>query len=153
MQDCSNSIANALELLQSCTKPSIRYSGGVDKGDHLTPIFIMCTYRSVLCCMIPFDIVDFPCFLSSFTWKRALYWGSSRHGNIRRASVDCSWLARAYLQVNIELTRRNLNNMADIVQTTFSNAFSCKKMFEFWLKFHWSLFLGVQLAVSQHFVR
>ena len=23
MQDCSNSIANALELLQSCTKPSI----------------------------------------------------------------------------------------------------------------------------------
>ena len=25
-QDCSNSIANALELLQSCTKPSISYS-------------------------------------------------------------------------------------------------------------------------------
>ena len=23
LQDCSNSIANALELLQSCTKPSI----------------------------------------------------------------------------------------------------------------------------------
>ena len=26
VQDCSNSIANALELLQSCTKPSIYYS-------------------------------------------------------------------------------------------------------------------------------
>ena len=25
VQDCSNSIANALELLQSCTKPSISY--------------------------------------------------------------------------------------------------------------------------------
>ena len=25
VQDCSNSIANALELLQSCTKPSILY--------------------------------------------------------------------------------------------------------------------------------
>ena len=25
MQDCSNSIANALELLQSCTKPSTQY--------------------------------------------------------------------------------------------------------------------------------
>ena len=25
VQDCSNSIANALELLQSCTKPSIWY--------------------------------------------------------------------------------------------------------------------------------
>ena len=24
VQDCSNSIANALELLQSCTKPSIK---------------------------------------------------------------------------------------------------------------------------------
>ena len=26
VQDCSNSIANALELLQSCSKPSIWYS-------------------------------------------------------------------------------------------------------------------------------
>ena len=26
IQDCSNSIANALELLQSCTKPSINAS-------------------------------------------------------------------------------------------------------------------------------
>ena len=26
VQDCSNSIANALELLQSCTKPSISYA-------------------------------------------------------------------------------------------------------------------------------
>ena len=26
-------------------------------------------------------------------------------------------------------------------------------MFEFWLKFHWSLFLGVQLTISQHWFR
>ena len=31
MQDCSNSIANALELLQSCTKPSIYESFGIEE--------------------------------------------------------------------------------------------------------------------------
>ena len=31
--------------------------------------------------------------------------------------------------------------MADILQMTFSNAFSLMKMFEFLSKFHWSLFL------------
>ena len=35
--------------------------------------------------------------------------------------------------------------MDAISQTTFSSAFSWIKMFEFWLKFHWSLFLSVQL--------
>ena len=33
------------------------------------------------------------------------------------------------------------DKMADISQTTFSNVFSSMKMFEFRLKFHWSLFL------------
>ena len=37
--------------------------------------------------------------------------------------------------------------MDAIFQTTFSNAFSSMKMYEFLLKFHWSLFLGVQLTI------
>ena len=45
------------------------------------------------------------------------------------------------------------DKMDAISQTTFSNAFSWMKMFEFQLKFHWSLFLGVQLTIFQHWLR
>ena len=43
--------------------------------------------------------------------------------------------------------------MAAIFQTTFSNAFSSMKMYEFRLRLHWSLFLGVQLTIFHHWVR
>ena len=33
--------------------------------------------------------------------------------------------------------------------TKFANAFSSVKKFEFQLKFHWSLFLGVQLTMNK----
>ena len=39
------------------------------------------------------------------------------------------------------------DKMAAIFQTTVSNGFSWMKMYEFWLKFHWSLFLRVQLTI------
>ena len=37
VQDCSNSIANALELLQSCTKPSIQYIENNDTDNYMNP--------------------------------------------------------------------------------------------------------------------
>ena len=37
--------------------------------------------------------------------------------------------------------------MDAIWQTTFSSAFAWLKMFEFLLKFHWSLFLRVELTI------
>ena len=37
-----------------------------------------------------------------------------------------------------------------IFQTTFSNAFSCLKMYEFGLRFHWNLFLRFELTIFQH---
>ena len=40
--------------------------------------------------------------------------------------------------------------MVAIFQTTSSNAFSWIKMYEFRLRFHWSLFLRFQLTISQH---
>ena len=40
--------------------------------------------------------------------------------------------------------------MAAIPQTTFSNTFSWLKMFNFPLKFHWNLFLWVQLIIFHH---
>ena len=51
------------------------------------------------------------------------------------------------------LTQISLDKVAAISQTTFSNAFSWMKSFVFRLKFHWSLFLKVQLIISQHWFR
>ena len=38
-------------------------------------------------------------------------------------------------------------------QMTLSNAFSWMKMLEFWLKFHWGMFLRVQLTIFQYWFR
>ena len=51
-------------------------------------------------------------------------------------------------QHNINTLRPNQN--MDILQTTFSNSFSCIKFFVFWFKFHWNMFLAVKLATFQH---
>ena len=51
------------------------------------------------------------------------------------------------------LTRWGRNKIDAILQMTFSNAISWMKMFEFRLKFHWSLFLKVQLTIFQHWFR
>ena len=48
------------------------------------------------------------------------------------------------------LTHFPLDKMAAILQTIFSDAFLWMKSFVFWLKVHRSLFLRVQLTISQH---
>ena len=51
------------------------------------------------------------------------------------------------------LTHWGQDKMAAISQMTLSNAFSWMKMLEFRLRFHWSLFLRVQLTTIQHWFR
>ena len=51
------------------------------------------------------------------------------------------------------LTHWGRDQMDAISQTTSSSAFSWMKMFEFRLKFQWSLFLRVQLTIFQHWFR
>ena len=51
------------------------------------------------------------------------------------------------------LTHWGRDKMDAIFQTTFSNGFSWMKMYELRLTFHWSLFLGVQLTIFQHWFR
>ena len=51
------------------------------------------------------------------------------------------------------LTHWGRDKMDAISQTPFSSAFSWMKMFEFRLRFHWNLFLRVQLAIFQHWFR
>ena len=47
-----------------------------------------------------------------------------------------------------------LNKKADgIWQMIFSTAFLWMKSFVFWLRFNWSLFLRVQLTITQHWFR
>ena len=47
------------------------------------------------------------------------------------------------------LTHLHLDKMATVLQTIFS----WMKNFKFWLEFHWSLFLRVQLTITQHWFR
>ena len=51
------------------------------------------------------------------------------------------------------LTHWGRDKMAVISQTTFSNAFSWMKMYEFRLRVHWSLFLSVQIKILHHWFR
>ena len=51
------------------------------------------------------------------------------------------------------LTHVPLAKMVVISQTIFSYAFSWMKSFAYWWKFHWSLFLKVELTIAQHWFR
>ena len=53
----------------------------------------------------------------------------------------------------IQLTHLLQDKMAAISQTIFSDAFSWMKRFVFWLQILWSLFLRVQLTITQHWFR
>ena len=53
----------------------------------------------------------------------------------------------------LALTHWGRDKMDAISQTTFSNAFSWMKMFEYRLRFDLSLFLRVELTISQHWFR
>ena len=56
-------------------------------------------------------------------------------------------------QHNAILAHLHLNKMAAISQMTFSNASSSIKNLQFVFKFQWSLFLRVQLTISEHWFR
>ena len=63
----------------------------------------------------------------------------------RRANSLCLWGGN--------LTHWGWDKMATIFQMTFWNAFSLMKMYEFWLKFHQSLFIRAQLTIFQPWFR
>ena len=58
-----------------------------------------------------------------------------------------------YFTQEFMLAHWGRDKMAAIFQTTFSDAFSWMKRYEFRLKFHLSLFLRVQLKIFQHWFR
>ena len=60
---------------------------------------------------------------------------------------DTTWHHRPWL------THWGRDNVDATSQTTFWSAVSWMKIFEFRLRFHWSLFLRVQLTMFQHWFR
>ena len=54
---------------------------------------------------------------------------------------------------DVSITHWGRNKMTVIFQKTFSGTFSWRKKIEFWFKFLRILFLRVQLAISQHWLR
>ena len=82
--------------------------------------------------------------------------------NLAIRDVHVSWdvlrilaILMVWVQTAISpwLTHWGRDKMAAILHTTFSNGFSWMKMYKFRLKLHWSLFLWVQLTISQHWFR
>ena len=83
-------------------------------------------------------------------WHKAITWTSANLQSARSGDNHQRAMACASHQ---SLTHWGRDKMDAISQTPFSSAFSWMKIFEFRLKFHWSLFLRVQLTIFQHWFR
>ena len=75
--------------------------------------------------------------------------------SVPRAAVmhTYAWYNMMPCVMMLFLTRWGRHKTGAISQTTFSNAFPWKKMFEFQLNFHWMLFPRVQLTMFRHWSR
>ena len=72
---------------------------------------------------------------------------------IQTAPWHTGCVITGWSSLKLPLTHWGRDKMAAIFQTTFSNAFSWMKIYEFWLRFHWSVFLRIQLTIFQHWFR
>ena len=72
-------------------------------------------------------------------------WSSLVQVMKHQAITWTSFTLFAFGPLRTQLTHWGRDKMAAVSQTTHSNAFSWMKMLEFRLRFHWSLFLRVQI--------
>ena len=95
---------------------------------------------------------------------RMIYWNlsmvdmNSQHGVNSNILNDAFMVKKLFTKSRISkliyfLTHWDRDKMTAISQTILSNSFSWMKILEFRLKFHWSLFLKVQLTIFQHWLR
>ena len=116
--------------------------------------------------MFPFDDVIMLTKFSSLALHQILlhmiYPSAASYGNFHvkirgfhNLSLNPDWVLSYVFLLSIyqELTHWGRGQMAAIFQTTSSNAFSWMKIYEFRSRFHWSLFLRVQLTTFQHWFR
>ena len=95
---------------------------------------------------VMYDTKSIICFDQLKTWPECF-------NKLIYSSYGLSKSSRSNSQPWFFFTHWGLDKMDAISQTTFSSAFSWMKIFWFWLKFHWSLFLRVQLTIFQHWFR
>ena len=88
---------------------------------------------------------EFPAQMASNAENVSIWW--RHHESIRQPCYWPSPPAKFWFRHQTLLTHWGRDKMAAISQTILSNAFSWMKILEFRLKFHWSLFLRVQLTV------
>ena len=113
---------------------------------HCSTFFVVRLYM-MLCCIDLNDFVVYP-----HIHDHAVNW------SIHWTTFFVIWVSYRrcdILLLLVKLQQRFLtywgwDKMAEISQTTFSNAFSWTEIFQFWLKFHWSSFPRVQLTIFQH---
>ena len=87
----------------------------------------------------------------SHWWNGSLEWALVNYGiSLSLANHTEHTKPNDYITI---LTHWGRDEIDTIWQTTFLNSFSSMKTYEFWLKFHWSLFVRVQLTIFQHWFR
>ena len=74
-------------------------------------------------------------------------WLLAPPGHLSNHDIALSYMRKVFNKVHSE------KKWLPFWQTTFSIAFSWMKIIEFRFKFHWTLFPGVQLTISQHWNR
>ena len=89
----------------------------------------------------------------AFAYRQGCSRGLSMALVIGHVSYPTDSPAASRLGLCSSLTHWGRDKMDAISQTTVSNRFSWLKMYKFQLKFHWSLFLMVQLTIFQHWFR
>ena len=98
----------------------------------------------------------------NWTLRNKLHWYFNRHSIIfieefTFENVVCDFPAKLsrgrWVNCVCHLTHWGRDEIDEILQTTFSNAFSWMKMYWFRLRFHWNLFPIVQLTIFQHWFR
>ena len=112
-------------------------------------VYVNVDYRgNIRLCVNVYVYVLVPCCINVHIYRTTSY---------GRFQLDLNTLPYIYGPFTINhcrlLTHWGREEMNNISQTTFSNAFSPMKLFEFRLKFHWNLFPRVQLTIFQHWFR
>ena len=155
VQNCFISSALEMEILQSCTKPSIwRWRSSTSfQAYYLTTLQHHGTIKINACIWgsIRPLVTNFSAFwmeIQLFSFRKMHLEISSLEWlpfcTINAPVVSCCYVDTSPLTLSwIFFNKTRPRKMDAIFQTAFSNGFSWMKMYEFQLKFHWSLFLRV----------
>ena len=146
---------------QLFTKPTINTSRLRQDGRHFADDIFTCIFFNENFCILIKFLLKYVCkgpiennlaLVQIMAWRRSGDKPSSEPMMISLLTHLCVTRPQ-WVNIEMVLTHWGRDKMAANFQTPFSIALSWKKMFEFRLKFHWRLFLRVQLTIFQHWFR